>query len=133
MKFFIRYFLIALMAAAAAQADPRHHKTIEAPAPYPELEAVVEKDARSGYHLAIRTANFRFAPEQINQAPSPGEGHARIYLNGAKFRQYSPYFHLAPRLLKTGENTVRVTLNASNHAELAIDGRPTAQIVTVQQ
>lgn len=63
----------------------------------------------------------------------PGEGHAHVYVNGAKIgRLYGPWLHL-PNLPK-GEVTVEVTLNANDHRPLAVNGAPITarEVLTVE-
>jgi hypothetical protein len=110
-------------------ADSKHnhqHSVIEAVAPYPTLDVEVLQDAKSGFNLIIKTTNFAFTPLSVNQANNGNEGHAHIYINDVKYRQYSPYFHLSNDLLLEGENEIRVTLNSNDHSELAINNSPIA-------
>lgn len=100
------------------------HKMIEANAPYPTLNVKLMKDAKDGYNLIIQTTNFKFAPEKVNEANNGNEGHAHIYINNVKYRQYSPYFHLSNNLLEKGENEIKVTLNANDHSHLMANGTP---------
>ena len=108
-------------------ADDNHghnHKTIEANTPYPTLNVKLMKDTKDGYNLIIQTTNFKFAPEKVNQANNGNEGHAHIYINDVKYRQYSPYFHLSNNLLKKGENEIKVTLNSNDHSNFTANGIP---------
>ena len=53
------------------------------------------KDPMSGWNLFIKTTNFNFSPEKVNQPHQSGTGHAHLYLNDKKYaRVYSSYFHL---------------------------------------
>ena len=115
-------------------ADGKHdhqHSVIEAVAPYPTLDVEVLPDAKSGFNLVIKTTNFTFTPLNVNQANNGNEGHAHIYINDVKYRQYSPYFHLSNDLLQEGENEIRVTLNSNDHSELAINNSPIAVQIEV--
>lgn len=93
-------------------------------------ELVVTKDAMSGWNLFIKTSNFRFTPQNVNQAHQVGEGHAHLYINGQKFaRIYSPFFHLPD--LAGDQNELKVTLNANGHENLAIKEIPIEKVVVV--
>jgi len=108
-------------------ADDKHshkHAMMEATAPYPTLDVKLMKDAKDGYNLIIQTTNFTFAPEKVNLANNGNEGHAHIYINDVKYRQYSPYFHLSNNLLRKGENEIKVTLNSNDHSHLMVKGMP---------
>ncbi|GGM01706.1 hypothetical protein GCM10011534_24410 [Pseudooceanicola nanhaiensis] len=90
-------------------------------------------EGNGGVNLHIVTENFRFAPEHVNGAPVPGEGHAHVYVDGVKvLRSYGPYAHVSG--ITPGETEIRVTLNANSHEQLAIDGTPVeaVQRVTVE-
>jgi len=95
----------------------------------PKIEdLVLTKDAMSGWNLVIQTSNFRFTPENVNQAHRAGEGHAHLYINGQKFaRVYSPFFHLPD--LAGDQNELKVTLNANGHENLAIEDTPIEKTV----
>ena len=110
--------------AWAGSNHDHHHQMIEAVSPYPTLEVEILEDAMSGYNLIINTTNFTFAPLNVNQANNGNEGHAHIYINNVKFRQYSPYFHLSNHLLREGLNEITVTLNANDHSHLMVNGNP---------
>ena len=124
-KIFITLFLVLSSTFSIADDDHGHkHKMVEANAPYPTLDVELIKDTKDGYNLIIQTTNFKFAPENVNQANNGNEGHAHIYINDVKYRQYSPYFHLSNKLLKKGENEIKVTLNANDHGHLVANGMP---------
>lgn len=85
------------------------------------VAATVDDDG--GVNVRISAANWRWAPENVNGANSAGEGHAHIYVNGAKInRVYGPDYHI--KGLPPGEHRIRVTLNANGHNELLVDGQP---------
>ncbi len=91
--------------------------------PAPTVDLIVHPDAKKGWNLQAKVSNFRFAPENVNQAAKPGEGHGHIYVNGKKIaRIYNSWYHLES--LPPGKNSVTVSLNANNHAALAINGKP---------
>lgn len=94
-------------------------------------ELALTKDPMSGWNLFIKTTNFQFAPESVNQAHQAGKGHAHLYLNGRKYaRVYSPYFHLPD--LVGDNNELKVTLNANGHENLAIEDEPIEQIILLK-
>ena len=95
----------------------------------------VEPDAHSagGFNVRIDASGFAFAPDSVNREHVAGEGHAHIYVDGAKIgRVYSPWFFLGG--LAPGEHEVRVTLTANTHQPYERDGEPLAAsaVVTVQ-
>ena len=101
-----------------------HHETISLPSDLtaPTLNFAITEDTAGGWNLEIRTTNFRFAPEHVNQAHRTGEGHAHLYVNGKKTaRVYGPWFHIAE--LPSGLVEVTVTLNANDHSHLAVEDR----------
>ena len=103
----------------------RHGGTIELPAGpnAPTLDLRMVRDAASGWNLRIATTNFHFAPERVNAAHRPGEGHAHVYVDGKKLaRVYAPWFHLGD--LPAGTVEIAVTLNANDHSELTVAGTP---------
>jgi hypothetical protein len=98
----------------------------------PSLSMVLHKDMMSGYNLEIRTTNFTFSPETVNQANSPNTGHAHVYANGKKLsRVYGNWFHITG--LPAGEHTIMVELNANSHGVIQVDGSPlqVTQTVTI--
>lgn len=87
----------------------------------PKVELVVSEDAKSGYNIAIIATDFTFTPEKVNSENVMGEGHAHLYVDGVKIaRLYSPYFHYDSSF--EGTKTFRVTLNANDHSEYALNG-----------
>mgnify|MGYP005989764539 FL=1 len=124
-KLFITLLFVLSSTFSIADDDHEHkHNMVEANAPYPTLDVELIKDTKDGYNLIIQTTNFKFAPENVNQANNGNEGHAHIYINDVKYRQYSPYFHLSNNLLEKGENEIKVTLNANDHGHLMANGMP---------
>lgn len=129
-------FLILFSISVNADNPGHHHKhgKIEASAfkAIPELSLEVYPDAVKGWNIRLVTKNFRFAPENVNKKPVPGEGHAHLYVDGKKVaRLYSPWFHLKPQ--SPGPHTIRVTLNANNHSDLAIHGKPIEAVKKIVQ
>jgi hypothetical protein len=90
------------------------------------------RDSVGGWNIHLRTKNFRFAPENVNGHPVPGEGHAHLYVDGEKVaRLNGPWFHLGS--LSPGRHTIQVTLNANNHASLVLHGEPVAVTEEIMQ
>ncbi len=109
-----------------------HHSTLEVPAgqPVPTVTLVVYPDPVQGWNLEVQTTNFSFAPEQVNQANSPGEGHGHLYINGEKIsRVYGPWIHLPQ--LASGRNEITVALNANDHAALTFNSQKIESTVVV--
>ena len=100
------------------------HEKIEVPQgeAVPTVDVVVVKDAKKGWNLEAKVSNFEFAPEKVNTAVKPGEGHAHLFINGKKItRLYSSWYYIEN--LEPGENSVKVTLNANNHADWTSNGK----------
>ncbi len=84
----------------------------------------------SGWNLQILPTRFAFAPERVNQAHVPGEGHAHVYVDGKKYaRVYGAWVHLEP--LGPGSHQIRVTLNANDHREFTLNGAKVEAVTTV--
>lgn len=124
-------FLASLTLAGVAKAegkqhDHHHHGTMAVPAdqaPVIKLEAIA--DPMEGWNIHVSVSKFRFAPERVNQAAQPGEGHAHLYVDGVKVaRLYSPWYHLGAQA--PGTHRLRVTLNANTHEELTMNGKSIA-------
>lgn len=88
----------------------------------PSVSFTVTPDAMSGWNVHIKTENFSFAPEKVNQDATANEGHAHIYVDGYKIaRLYGAWYHL--KKLTPGEHTVTVSLNANDHSEWSHQGK----------
>lgn len=96
----------------------------EADMPHPTLDIELSEDAMSGFNLKINLKNFQFSPETVNLENSGNIGHAHLYVNGKKFRLYSQYYHIPGDLLKSGDNEIKVTINANDHRQFSKDGEP---------
>ena len=98
----------------------------------PSIELVVEKDEVEGWNINIKTNNFRFAPESVNKEVVEGEGHAHLYVDGKKIaRLYGPWFHLEN--LVAGKHEIKVSLNANNHAMLALNNQVITAVYEIEQ
>ncbi|WMS43645.1 hypothetical protein RDV64_04390 [Acuticoccus sp. MNP-M23] len=109
---------------AAAGGGGHDHGLLNRPAGNaPAVTMTVTPDTVSGYNIALQTTGFRFAPENAGKPDKPGEGHAHLYVNGAKVaRLYGPWVHVPA--LPEGRVHLEVTLNANDHRTLAVDGLP---------
>ena len=114
--------------AADAHAD-MSHEPLES-----EIQVLVavaaEVEDGGGVNVRIGTARWNWAPQNVNAAHIPGEGHAHIYVNGEKLnRVYGPYYHI-PKL-SPGDHEIRVTLNANSHNDLTFNGEPIEATTTI--
>lgn len=115
---------VSAAAVPHAEAVADHHATSLDTASWPAVPSVaiaLHKDAMSGYNLEITPTNFRFAPEHVNGAVVPNEGHAHLYIDGKKIaRVYGTWMHLSGDFFPSGSHEVRVTLNANDHSDLSV-------------
>lgn len=87
----------------------------------PSINFKINADNMEGWNIKIETNNFSFSPQHVNLAPSAGEGHAHIYVDGRKMaRIYSNWYHL--KKLTPGKHEVRISLNANNHSNWVHEG-----------
>ncbi len=87
----------------------------------PAITATIQKDPIGGWNLNLRTKNFTYNAAAAGLENKQGEGHAHIYVNGAKLaRIYGDWFHIGK--LPTGHNIISVTLNANDHSSLTQNG-----------
>lgn len=108
------------------------HEMLEIPAsvPTPTLTLVLHPDQKKGWNLEIKTTNFKFEPEQVNQSSKLGEGHAHLYINGQKItRLYSNWYYL--ETLPSGKHEIMVELNDNQHRILSSQGKAIRQIISV--
>ncbi|MEM1287656.1 MAG: hypothetical protein AAGH60_04835 [Pseudomonadota bacterium] len=107
------------------------HGLIEAdPANAPALEIRAERDVLSGWNVFLDLDNFAFTPAEVNGENRPNVGHGHVYVNGEKHgRLYAEAFHLGS--LPGGDVEIMVTLNANDHSNWALNGKPIASTVTV--
>ncbi|WP_199312258.1 hypothetical protein [Phormidium tenue] len=117
-----------------SEAGDHHHRhgTVEIPAgqPVPTVTLVAHPDPVRGWNLEIQTTNFRFAPEQVNQANQPNVGHGHLSINGESIsRVYGPWLHLPH--LPPGRNEITVSLNANGHEAFTHNGQAIESTVVV--
>lgn len=123
------------MTAMGAEQGEHDHPVlpVDPALPIPSLTHLVFPDAMDGYNVQILSRNFTFTPASINRESVANEGHAHIYVNGAKIaRVYGNWYHLPASYLKPGVNAVTVTLNANDHSTWAMpEGELIASTVAV--
>ena len=106
-----------------------HEEAVEAP-PGMGVALNVHPDSVSGFNVQIMPTAFTFAPERVNTAHVPGEGHAHLYIDGVKLRRvYGQWAHVDG--LSSGMREISVTLNANTHERYAKDGQPITASATV--
>jgi len=125
----------AMMTVAEMGSGHGEHKHVKMEVPQgqaiPTVDVVVRKDSKKGWNLETKVTNFQFAPEKVNSSPLPGEGHAHLFVNGKKItRLYSSWYYLEN--LEPGENKIKVTLNANNHADWTSNGKVIEDTEVVQ-
>ena len=129
------HFPITFHETAAAGGEHSHDHSAMAPGPLEStvpvrMDLAAEVDAAGGLHIRISTENWRWAPEEVNQASRPGVGHAHIYANGEKLsRVYGPEHYVAD--LPPGQYEIRVDLNDNAHNPLTVNGEPLDATVAV--
>ena len=128
---FLMMLIVPSLAVAGEQGHAykhmHHHDNFEVSSfeMTPTVALEVLRDDVGGWNIHVKVVNFSFAPERVNSAPAYSEGHAHLYVDGKKVaRLYGSWFHLAD--LSSGKHTIRVSLNANNHAGLVFEGTPIA-------
>lgn len=121
-------------APSTSHATPAAHShgQLEIPPgqPVPTLKLVVYPDRKRGWNLELKTTQFTFAPERVNQGNSPREGHAHLMINGESItRLYGNWYYI--KTLKPGKNTISVSLASNSHNGLVQKGRPIADTVVI--
>lgn len=110
------------------------HKKMEVPKgqPIPSVKLIVTPDAKKGWNLEIKTTNFKFAPERVNdKSMITSEGHAHLYVNGKKVtRIYGNWYYLES--LPVGENKIMVALNTNTHLDITVNGKTVEDIKVVK-
>jgi hypothetical protein len=97
----------------------------------PSVSLAVVEDAKSGWNVMLTTDKFTFTPEDVNGPNVTGEGHAHLFVDGVKVaRMYGPFFHYPEDF--DGTRASRVTLNANDHSEYAVDGEVIEAVVDVK-
>lgn len=97
----------------------------------PTIRARLVPDPVSGWNLEVITAGFVFAPEHSGHDHVDGEGHAHLYVNGAKVaRLYGAWTHIGS--LPEGEVEILVTLNSNDHRAIWVGDKAVAAAIKVQ-
>ena len=113
-----------------AAMDHDHSKLVEVTGPVPVIDLVFHPDGPQSRNLEIQVENFAFDPLAVNGPNVEGRGHAHVYINDIKIaRAYGAWMHL--EALPIGTHEVRVTLNANDHAQLAVEGEPIEATATL--
>lgn len=133
--FAINFHVLASDSMETEQVSADHHhasgvpNTVVSELPV-SLAITAEADADGGIDVHITTEGFRFAPELVDQAHTPGSGHAHIYLDGVKLgRVFESDYYIADA--PPGEREVRVSLNTNDHSELVYGGQKVEDTVKV--
>ena len=133
--FAINFHVFASDSMASGQVNTDHHHASGVPSEVVSelpvsLSVTAEASADGGIDVHIATEGFRFAPELVDQAHTPGAGHAHIYLDGVKLgRVFEPDYHIADA--SPGEREVRVSLNTNDHSDLVFNGKKVESTVIV--
>jgi hypothetical protein len=101
----------------------------------PKISLLVEKDEIGGFNVQIITENFTWAPENASEEHVPGEGHAHIYVDGAKVgRVYSSWYHLnvSSLNLEPGSHEVEVSLNSNDHGPYTVNGEEVRAVASIE-
>lgn len=107
-----------------------HSALTEVTGPAPSITLVFHPDGKQSRNLEMQVENFTFDPIAVNGPHIEGRGHAHVYINDIKMgRAYGPWMHL--EALPIGTHDVRVTLNANDHSQLAVDGQPIEAVATL--
>lgn len=109
-----------------------HHKPLDISnrTDIPSIEVKAYPDNIQGWNLEIKTVNFEFTPENLDQDSNPNQGHAHLYVNGEKMtRIYSNWYYISE--LPQGENQIKVTLNTDNHESLVYNGKEINDLVVI--
>ena len=96
----------------------------------PEVEISIDADRIGGWNLEVKTTNFAFTPENLNQDSEANEGHGHIYINGKKVGRIYSNWHYIPKLPE-GEVEIEVTLNTNKHEDLMYEGKIVGDTLTL--
>jgi hypothetical protein len=97
-------------------------------APVVDLSVIPLGDG--SHNIRVQTLNFIFAPQNVNQDPRAGEGHAHLYVDGVKIaRLYGEWFHIES--LPENAEMITLSLYANNHQVLSANGVEISDMVMV--
>jgi hypothetical protein len=98
--------------------------------PVPTLKVMVYPDDERGWNLELKTTQFAFAPQRVNQSNTAQEGHAHLMINGQSVtRLYGNWYYI--KSLQPGRNTINVGLASNRHNALMSNGRAIADTVVI--
>ncbi|MEM9145858.1 MAG: copper chaperone PCu(A)C [Pseudomonadota bacterium] len=102
-----------------------------APAEAPQVALAATRDGE-GWRILADVSRFRFAPEAMDGAHAPGEGHGHLYVGGLKIgRMTGPELRLGR--LPPGRHRVRLTLNTNDHRAYATGGTAVTAEIAIEQ
>jgi hypothetical protein len=100
------------------------------PAAGPRLRLELAALEGGRHELRLGIENFRFVPEGAGSSRVIGEGHAHLYIDGAKIgRIYGGTHSLPP--LSPGAHDIAVELVTADHAVYTVAGTPVAARILV--
>lgn len=95
----------------------------------PQVKLEAHKDSTRGWNVRVKTSDFTFAAEQVNQENRRGFGHAHLYINEKlQERIYGEWSHL---VLPPGNHRIRIGLYTNNHKKIAVDGIPVEDAINL--
>lgn len=83
-----------------------------------------------GYNVQVETANFMFAPQNVDIAAAPGEGHAHLYVDGVKIARVYGEWHFIEALPQDAE-TVTAVLYTNDHRAFTVDGAKVSDSISL--
>lgn len=111
--------------------------TMPATEPVPTIALTVTKNTMAngssdGWTVDVATTNFMFAPDHLDLAPLPGEGHVHLYIDNQLIIMLGPSYHIDS--LNSGTHTIRVGLFNNDHSAYSVNGNniQAQQTITVQ-
>ena len=94
------------------------------------VDAAAHIDPLGGYNLRVSPANFTFSPVNTGSSHVPGEGYARVDIDGEEHaRLYGSWLKLPA--LEPGMHTISVSLVSNAHAPYSWDGELVKTEITV--
>ena len=99
----------------------------------PTVEITVTEASNGGWDMYAHLTNFAVVPEGSSLGHAGGEGHLRVYIDGADIGSaYSPTYHLGS--LEEGLHEVRVDLLWNDRMPVTVDGHVigASTLVTVE-
>lgn len=103
---------------------------VEALEPHPSVSMRLVDDPAGGWSLHAVPSNFRLAPENASTGHVDGEGHMRLYVDGAQVARLYETWHQMPTLA-AGIHEIKVDLRTNDHAPLTVNGIPVETTMTL--